>query len=611
MCAIAGVLGPADGGAGIVVRRMLRATGHRGPDDSDCRVFQKAVLGSNRLSLVDLTAAGRQPLVSACRNVAVVCNGEIYNHKELRAQLKRPHAFTSRSDCELLLHLYEEEGIDFVHRLNGMYAMCLVDCDTRVAYLVRDRIGIKPLYLLQREQSLYFASELKAFTACAASLGGLALDVDFLPRYLGPQFVAEASRTPIAQVTKLPPGHYARIDLETGVVTTRRYWRLEVRPEDAGLSYEGALERCRTLLESSVDLQTPDEVRPGVLLSGGLDSSVVASLLARRRRDAVACHAVLPHALDETEFSDTVVRELGMAALDVRVDPPALVADPALLVALYDDLSTTDPGVLTTYLLCKKLRESADVKVVLVGEGADEVFGGYRWFGLGAEPLCRLPKGLLMHLYYAAFAEQINRRNRGFVRGIIGEVDADLDEDVFRAITRYEVEHSLPNHYLMKVDKASMYAGVEARVPYLDHRLVEMVFSLRASYKMAPFWSSGPREKRLLRDIARPLVPRAILGRKKRGFLFPVESIRGALSGPLRGYIEDPAVSGVHLSALERSALRALGRGQRWAHPWSLLAWKVLLFELWAERNNLAGVGSSADRQDAILRPALAPQAQA
>ncbi len=548
MCGIAGIFRRDEGRVEDRVTAMAGALRHRGPDDEGFYFEPGLGLGMRRLSIIDLSG-GRQPLFNEDRTLVLVFNGEVYNYRELRADLvERGHRFATRSDGEVILHLYEQKGLDALQDLNGMYAFCLWDARKKEGFLVRDRLGVKPLYHALSEDGgeLCFASEAKALLKAGLPA---APDETALLRYLAYMYVPGPA-SPFRGVRKLPPGTFLRFG-PGGAEEPRSYWRLPsaAEPWDEKRLRSSFFE----LLEHSVELQSRSDVPVGVFLSGGVDSSLLTALFCKRNRGKVSSFNVRyegadvdegPYAEQAARAFGTDHRSLSVGLAEVRRELPRLV--------WHMDEPQADPALAAAYAVSALAVK--DVKVILNGTGGDELFGGYErynenpwplrlWHALPAaaqEPLARGleawgPADLAEKVRFNRTADQTYLWRllqmkpyhwRGF--GMEGDYDplADpLTQDLFGAAppdapNRYmhvDARFYLVDDLLLLLDKATMAASMEGRVPLLDHRLVEWSFHMPGSWKVR-----GGRGKALVKDWLQGLLPRDILERPKMGFGAPV-----------------------------------------------------------------------------------------
>ena len=560
---------------------MGRVTQHRGPDDEGLHVDGACGIAMRRLSIIDL-AGGHQPLSNADQTLWLVCNGEIYNFRELRAELEAKGChFKTGSDCEVMLHLYAVEGDDFVHRLNGMFDFALWDARRSRLLIGRDRLGVKPLYVLQDGQRLAFATEAKALLA----LPGVSAELDrsVVAGYLHLGYVA-APGCIFKGMRKLPPA--TLLSVENGEVREWRYWRLDERIEQ-GVSEREWTDRVRTQLEESVRMQMVSDVPIGAFLSGGVDSSAVVGFMARHSPQPIRTYAIgftggeaealyneLPYARRVAELFATQHRE-------ILVKPDVVALLPKLLWHMDEPLS--DTAFITTFLVSEFARQ--DVKVILSGVGGDELFGGYRRYlgGHYAERYRRLPGWLRRSAAFAAGRLPADRHSgvlntlrlaKGFIAS--AEMSADeryrsylqvLDRETVAALLlqpapagadplaqafagaghqdemnrmfAVDAETQLPDDLLLLTDKMSMAVSLECRVPLLDHQLVELAAAMPAAIKVR-----DGRLKHVMKAALADLLPDDILNRKKRGFGTPMGAwLKRELAPLLRRLLAPDVVS--------------------------------------------------------------------
>ncbi|MGE0444248.1 MAG: asparagine synthase (glutamine-hydrolyzing) [Vicinamibacterales bacterium] len=610
---LAGGIAPVDGD-----RLALDAIRHRGPDDEGQWYGAAVCLGMRRLSVIDLNT-GHQPVFNEDRSVAVVYNGEIYNFQDVRRELEsHGHRFATASDTEVIAHGWEQWGEGIAERLNGMFAFAVADERQQVVWVVRDRVGIKPLYYLHEPgRRLLFASEIKALLAHA----GVAREVDDegLLNFLAYGH-AVAPATMYKGVRKLMPGHSLRI--ERGQVAIRRWWQPTLR-EDRSVPEVEWERQIRALLEDSVRRQMVADVPVGAFLSGGVDSSTVVALMTRNTGHRVQTFAVgFDHGREFNELPDArrVAQHLGTEHHELLVRPSQLVDVLQTLVYHFDE-PFGDAACFPTYLVSRLARQH--VTVALTGEGGDELFGGYRRYRAGAWMRTLGPLLAAGHLGLAPVAAVVPRLRRlkklaeaaattdpvtrysQFLRvfsdDLLARVVADryaASARRFDAVAPYRrlmsesagADHMnqlmfadlmtwLPDTYLEKVDKSSMAVSLEARVPLLDHRLVELSLRIPARFKM-----SGGVSKRILKRAVADLLPPETLTKPKHGFAVPTDPwFRGELRQFAYDVLLDPRTRQrgyFRPEAVERLwREHQSGREVRDAHLWLLLN-----FELWARR---------------------------
>lgn len=612
------------------LREELAAMGdalrHRGPDDGREYVDGSVGFMFRRLSIIDLEG-GWQPLFNEDRDVAVMANGEIYNHRVLREDLERAgHRFRSRSDCETLVHLYEERGAEMVHALEGMLAFAVLDRRggrTRLL-LGRDRLGIKPLYYAETAEGLSFASEPKALFergSLARELRPEAL-LDYLVQgYVGGEDSAWAGvrRLPPGSVLSWEPGGEARVE---------RYWDL---PLDA-LAEPAAPGEVLAYLDRAVEDRLMADVPLGAFLSGGIDSTAVVTSMARLSKEPVAACSVgfRERSHDELETAVETARRLG-----ARHHTQVLDADPTLAVEVlpwYFDEPHADPSTVPTYLVSRMAREH--VTVALSGDGGDETFAGYRRYvhdvaenrlrrGLGraGRAAFRAAGRMYPQLDWAprflrgrtfltnvgddparAYWRSVTRMGRA---GALELLDPGLrvrlrDHDPFEAFAAhyrrprvddplYRAQYAdfhtyLPDQILAKVDRASMAVSLEVRVPILDHRIAERFAPLPPGEKV-----QGGRGKHALREALRERVPASVLDGEKRGFDTP---LRAWIRGPLGQAVAD-AIETLPADWFDRDALRErLVQHQRGFRDHGRLLWSLLVLEHWRRRHGVKGLAA-------------------
>ena len=505
------------------VARMTGAMRSRGPDGEGCWSAGRVALGHRRLSIIDLSDTGAQPMVDAELGLAVAFNGCVYNYEELRAELSDHYRFTSTSDTEVVLKAYHRWGERFVDHLVGMFAIALVDQRRDRVLLVRDRLGVKPLYVAELPGRTRFASSLPALLAG----GGVdtRLDPAGLHHYLTWHSIVPAPRTILRGVRKLPPAT-VRV-LEPGRAPRDHvYWQPSYtrRPEHAGWGAQDWQEAVRDALRTAVRRRTVADVEVGVLLSGGLDSSLLVALLAEEGhrpstfsigfadRDGVAG--------DEFAYSDAVAQKFGTEHHRIHVGDDELATAVGQAVAsMSEPMGTHD--VTAFHLVCREV--SRHVKVVQSGQGADEVFAGYRYH----QPAAGAPRDRAARLLHAAFADH---DHDGLARVLRPDwlTDRDVSGDLLAehlgrpgadtaldAVLRTDTHLLMPDDPVKRVDNMAMAWGVEARVPFLDQDLVELVAACPPQLK------SGQGGKAVLKDIGREVLPIEVVDRPKGYFPVP------------------------------------------------------------------------------------------
>jgi len=590
MCGIYGVVGTDGPPSRAVLERMAGRLVHRGPDGDGRIIAGRAGLGCRRLAIIDV-AFGGQPLANEAGDVHVVCNGEIYNHGRLREELTaRGHRFRTRSDAEVIPHLYEERGPDFVDMLDGMFAAAVWDARRQRLVLVRDRLGEKPLYHAITPTGFWFASEPKGLREVGV---GTAPDWTAVAHYLR-HGAATAGASVWSGITELPPG--GRLVLDGERPRADRYWELApllVAPPLA-LDLDAAARQVRLHLEHAVAAALTSDVPLGVFLSGGLDSTAVTAL-ARPHVDELTSFAL---GFDVPGFDERDHARLAAQALHTRhrtlTITPALFLEGVQAIAPLLDEPLADPALVPTFLLARFARQH--VKVVLVGEGADELFAGYPTYLGGAlaggfqrlpasiqralarsAPALGAPRGnttarwMLRRFLEVADRSEVERHHEwtgcvaeqrlaqlatpggplapsGTVLGPLPEADRALrGRTTIDRLLGLDLTGYLPDTLLRKVDRATMAASLEGRAPFLDHHLVELACRLPVGLKVR-----GLSTKRVLRRAVRDVVPAAILRRVKRGLTVPLAEW---LAGPLLPFARD-TVARLDPAVIRQDAVR-------------------------------------------------------
>lgn len=597
MCGIAGEI-RFDGEAADVeaVARITGAMARRGPDGSGVHAAGPIALGHRRLKIIDLSERGAQPMVDPELGLAAVFNGCIYNYRELRAELEgHGYRFFSDSDTEVLLKSFHRWGTACVDHFLGMFAFAVADRDTGVLTLGRDRLGIKPLYLSERaggsRHCLRFASSLPAL------LAGGDVDTDLDPialhHYMTFHSVVPAPRTILAGVRKLPPAT-VRTVMPDGTSTEHVYWRPEHvrRPEHAGMSARDWNDAMLEALRLAVRRRMVADVPVGVLLSGGLDSSLVVALLAAEGQTGLKTFSVGFHAAggesgDEFVYSDLVAQHFATDHRQILVDPARMLPAVNNTVAAMSEPMVSHDCV-AFHLLSEEVSKS--VTVVQSGQGADEVLAGYDWY----PPLARTPRARGVEAYAAVFTDRPHADlaailepewlldhdpSRAFIAEHFGAPGADETLD---AALRLDSTVMLVDDPVKRVDNMTMAWGLEARVPFLDHELVELAAACPPGLKLA---HGG---KGVLKEAARGVVPDEIIDRPK-GY-FPVPAIRH-LEGPFLDRVRDAVTDPV---AKARGLIRGDWLDAMLTDPntartnlGSNALWQVALLEMWLQERGI------------------------
>ena len=587
MCGICGEL-RLDGQAasGEAVARMLPALERRGPDDVGQWQNGPAALGHRRLKVIDLSDRSHQPMLDA--ELSLVFNGAIYNYRELRTQLQdRGHSFVSGGDTEVILKAYREWGEDCPRRLHGMFAFAIWDRARQRLFAARDRFGIKPFYYALNGQGLRFASNPQALLAAGGVDAGL--DPVGLHFQYSLHAVVPAPHTILRGVSKLQPAHSMVVELD-GSLRTRRYWELDARRGDRDLNEDEWVEAIHDKLLAAVRKRNEvADVPVGVLLSGGLDSSLLVALLAEIgvqdfHTFSVGFEDQPEEKGSEFEYSDQVVERYRPIHHKFLVpNEEVLKRLPEAVDAMAEPMFGQD--AVAFYLLSEQV--SRHIKVVQSGQGADEVFGGYFWYPrmqaeTGGSRLERFRKH-----YFDRDHDEMLRMLSPAYRGedhtgryIAARLDDALSDDFLDAVLKLDATTLIVDDPVKRVDNMTMAFGLEARVPFLDHELVEVAARCPAEIKLR---SDG---KYLLKRVARGLVPDSVIDRPKGYFPMPaLKYVRGSFLEFMRDILNSQACR--ERGLFERGYVEMLLDAPEMHHTRIMGSklWHLALLEFWLQRN--------------------------
>jgi len=604
MCGIVGFNWEDDGR----IRSLTGLLQHRGPEQEGFHVGDGVSLGHRRLRIIDLSENARQPLYNEDGTICVVYNGEVFNFQSLREELVRlGHVFRSKSDTEVLVHGYEQWGTGLLERIIGQFAFCLFDKKARRMLLARDPLGIKPLYYYDDGQRLLFGSEMKVF---------LKSDV---PRQISRQaldYYVLFGNTPSGQsilegVRKVLPGTYLLYDLASHKIAAQgRYWTLRFAPDDS-ISEPSAIEQVRQRLSEAVQSQLVSDVPLGAFLSGGVDSSAIVALMRPHVKELNTFSIRFDRpGFDESAYAKVVSDLFGTIHHEIQFDART-VRDLIDDLPFYYDEPFADPSMIPTCLVSRVARQH--VTVSLSGTGGDELFAGYpRYFEIqvlkrlnalpvsikrvldlgvcgvntlaGSDKLNKLRSFLgtkqdLWQVYLKLFSYMFRQR---------GERPVDLmrfaslaecfpyDDPVTNALN-FDTQHYLSECLLTKEDRASMAVSLEARVPFLDHTLVEFAATLPTRLKL-----KGRQKKYILKKALQDILPDSILYRRKQGFGVPLAEY---LRDELRDFAQQEVLGEPPIEIYDRTLLaEAWDRHQSGRSDYSRLFWTVLMFNLWYKR---------------------------
>ena len=623
MCGIVGIASQSEKVQPDLLEAMRDTMRHRGPDDtgvwlsSDGRIG----LGHRRLAIIDLSPGGHQPMSDISGQFWITYNGEIYNYQELRRELEaRGHRFRTASDTEVILESYQAWGVDCLSHLNGMFAFCLYDGATRRLFLARDRAGEKPLFYHYTPGRLVFASELKALMADPSF--PRVLDLEALDYYLAYGYVP-GDRCILKGVCKLAQGHAMTYDLETDTLRDWQYWELPKPSWQEGESVDTLADELESLLEDSVRRQLVADVPVGILLSGGIDSSLVTAMAARVSSEPVKTFTVSfpDHDLyDEAPYARLVAKHFGTHHTEVAAGPASVEMLPEL-ARQYDE-PIADSSMVPTYLLSQLIREHATVAVG--GDGGDELFGGYPHYNwvqrhertrqllpglirqcVGAVAAHALPIGLRGRNYLIGYTSGLPRSiahvNMYFDwwtrRRLLGpaELNGAMPQqfpEAYKAAlclpghtplqqaTRVDFQTTMVDAYLVKVDRASMLTSLEVRAPWLDYRIVEFAFG-----RVPDGLRATERERKILpRLLAERLLPPDLNVNRKQGLSMPLASW---FKGEWGAYIE-AVLCDADSDLFDRGVIERLIQGQRRGYANAERLFALTMFELWRRQYRVA-----------------------
>ena len=626
MCGIAGIVGVQEPGW---IDEMVKVQSHRGPDDDGSMFFEgKGVsLGHRRLSIIDLSPGGHQPMANPQKNIWITYNGEIYNYKDIRNELRsKGYEFRTQSDTEVLLIAYEEWGEKCLDKLNGMFAFAIYDARFNKIFAARDRVGIKPFYYYSKDGIFVFASEIKAIFECplvnkSPDFGALATPARYQVH----------PTTGFKDVYKLAPASY--IIYENNELAINQYWNFDVQEHD-NKPLEEVVAELDKLITDAARLQMIADVPVGAFLSGGLDSSLICALMRRqsdqdlhaftiRFSDADQKHEKMP---DDSFFAKKVSQHLGFKYHEFEVQPD--IERLLTKMVWHMDEPLSDSAAINTYLMSKAARDEGIV-VLLNGMGADEVFGGYRkhMACLGAEHYQKVVPAIFRKVIESTFASlPVATSSRGFkslrwakrffsfasLPGFERYLASDLalSQDQFKRLMKHvhykdslyykkheeyfnEYEGSLltrmcvndtklflPEHNLTYTDKATMWASIESRPPLTDHRIIEYMFSLAPKFRI-----SNRKQKFLLKKVAEKYLPNEIIYRPKASFGSPLRSwIRGALAPMIADTLSESNMQTKELYDPKEVA-RVIDRNNKGLEDNSLVILNILTTELWYRMN--------------------------
>lgn len=613
MCGIAGIIDQKKAVEKAAVKAMTDKLTHRGPDDEGFYIKENVGLGHRRLSIIDIQT-GAQPISNEDGTIWVVFNGEIYNFCQLRRQLlAKGHKFSSDSDTEVIVHLYEDHGDRCVDYLRGMFSFALWDDKQNRLYLARDRVGKKPLFYINDKNKFAFASEIKSLRTIKDfefNLSSEALNDYLTFGYIGaPQSIFEA-------VKKLLPGHY--LVYENGTVITKRYWDIKFSDDGPGDETE-AVDQIEKILTEAVELRMIADVPLGAFLSGGVDSSLIVGIMNKLSSRPVKTFTIGFEEEDysETKYAEQIAKHLGTEH-HLEILKPDILSILDELIYQYDE-PFADSSMIPTYLVSKMAR--SNVTVALSGDGGDEIFGGYNRYTkmaiaqkfdripgarLAAGAISRMPgvkptvkrklkiishknekRQLILSSvidekfrhknYTEQFRQTLGNSRHSLPYQLYQNPPEQLNNWLYRDIMTY-----LPNDILVKVDRASMLTSLETRAPLLDHQLIEFMATIPASLKTKNYTG-----KYLLKKLAERYVPHEIIYRPKMGFMIPANHwFKGPLKLVVDNHLLDP-VSEISKYIRLDAIKKMLEEHRRNVYDHSPAIFTLFYLELWLRRNKV------------------------
>lgn len=622
MCGINGLINI---GNESVLLKMNKVLSHRGPDDAGTAWIHEfnSGLGHQRLSIIDLSEKGHQPMYNDDKTLCITYNGEIYNYSIIRKELlAKGHTFFSNSDTEVILKGYQEWGSSILTKLNGMFSFAILDTKRNHLFAARDRLGIKPFYYSQQSNSLIFSSEIKSLL----SSGLIEKSLDY-QAFITPTRYQISPLTGFKNIYKLPPGCALKFD--NGNLTIKHYWNIE--PTETGTDKNQAIETLDYLLNDSVGLQMVSDVPVGVFLSGGLDSSLIAALMVKHSSSQLHSFTIkisdkdneLERSTDDSFYARKVANQFNFNHHEIEVSPNIVELLPKMVYHLDEPL--TDPASINNYLISKSARENGII-VLLNGMGGDEVFGGYR-----KQLACHLvnyyknfiPYPLRTGLFNLIEKTKIasngkgNRRTRWLKRFLsfveLNEFERFIASDLSMSRKQFQnlfitdilyndtffyqsrkshftssnlsyitkmclddTKTFLPEHNLTYSDKSSMAASVETRPPLIDHRIVEFMYTLPPYFRI-----NGLTQKYLLKNVAEKYLPKEIIYRPKASFGVPLRAwIKNDLQEMVGDLLNETSIRKRGL--FNATAItNAIDTDRNGYEDNSLLIWQMLTLEIW------------------------------
>lgn len=504
-----------------LVEEMNDAISYRGPDDAGVYSDQNISLGHRRLSILDLSKAGHQPMSDKEGKVWIVFNGEIYNYQDIRERLQiKGYRFSSNTDTEVIIAAYMEYGHKCLNLFNGMFSFAIWDTRKKELFLARDRMGIKPLYYFYDGSRLIFSSEIKAILKHNITR---TINTDALNSFFTYRFIP-SHKTVLEGIEKIQPGYYAVY--KDGDFDIRKYW--DITWKKSKETEKQLIQKLENLLFSSVERRLMSDVPLGAYLSGGVDSSLIAAINSKLRQDPVKTFTVgFGHESDEFSPAKQVAGFLGTNHKELRLDYGKVTRKLPEIIHLMDE-PNSDITMVPLYFLSQFSKK--DATVINTGEGADELFSGYYHYRIGASIMKPIPKFIKKSVYswyYSPFKNKDRQRlftfdykeDKTLPDCMTEKTSLTQPRSTLSRILKFDLKHEIPNWQLARVDRMTMAHGQEARVPFLDHTVVNFATSIPNRFKQP-----GLQGKMILKKLALNYLPKDIVMRKKQGFTTPMHS---------------------------------------------------------------------------------------
>jgi len=612
LCGICGFSGFEDD---QLIRDMVQLLHHRGPDDNGCYSDEAVSLGHARLSIIDLSERGKQPLSNEDGDIWITFNGEIYNFRELKKSLGK-HTFSSSTDTEVIIHAYEEYGLDFVKKLHGMFAFSLYDQNRNILILARDPIGKKPLYYYKDNHTFIFASEIKAILHAFSNIN-IQKEVDKagLCSYLKNQYTV-GTVTMFKGIKKVLPGHLMILDLNNKSLSIQKYW--DISEKNYSPDEKFFIKKLRQLLEEATERRMIADVPIGSFLSGGIDSSAIVALAKTHvDYDFHTFSMGFGDLFSELDYARIAAEHIGSVHHEIVIEPEDVIKEIQKIAWHYDE-PLGDAAIIANYFLSKEARKY--VKVALAGEGGDELFGGYSSYqaGLKVYPYYKAPKilrkvlkkiisltpasGNPLYNYRRVYLEYLAQENFEMAHQYAWRITAMNDDelkwfgfgdccsyqddiikpnfmsDPLNKMLALDCKNHLPEMYLMKADKGMMANSIEERLPILDRDIIEFAFTVPQNLKIR-----NGHEKYIWKMAVRDLLPDEIVKRKKQGFGVPyTDWISGELKEIAEQKItESKLINSQFGNTWKSDKLNKLLKDDN-KRP-NMLLWNLFVLELWGE----------------------------